>query len=116
DTDLNRMTPVVFVTSHSDYNSRARSSMTGGQSLIGKPFLAFELTVKALTLVLRGRMEARGPATSRGLPPAEIPAPAIPLAERPTEPGPSGVISSVPTRSADCAPAPADLLCPDSPP
>jgi len=57
-TDLNQNTPVVFVTSHSDFNSRAKSTVIGGQDLIGKPFLAFELTVKALTLVFRARLDS----------------------------------------------------------
>src|SRR6185369_4037234 len=52
-----RTTPVVFVTRHSDFNSRAKSTLSGGQDLIGKPFLAFEITVKALTLALRGRLQ-----------------------------------------------------------
>jgi len=56
DTKLNRNTPVVFVTSQSDFGARANSSLCGGIDLIGKPFLSFEITVKALTLALRGRL------------------------------------------------------------
>jgi CheY-like chemotaxis protein len=56
-TDANRNTPVIFVTIHSDFNSRAKSTLMGGQDLIGKPFLAFELTLKTLTLVLRHRLD-----------------------------------------------------------
>ena len=52
----NRNTPVIFVTRHSDFESRAKSNRTGGQDLIGKPFLTFEVAVKALTLILRGRL------------------------------------------------------------
>jgi CheY-like chemotaxis protein len=58
ETGLNRKTPVVFVTSHCDFGSRAKSALVGAHDLIGKPFLAFEITVKALTLVLRARLEA----------------------------------------------------------
>ena len=58
ETGLNRTTPIVFVTSHSDFDSRAKSVLVGAHDLIGKPFLAFEITVKALTLVLKAR-EAR---------------------------------------------------------
>jgi len=54
-TPLNHATPVVFVTRHSDFNSRARTALCGGNDLIGKPFLALEITVKALTLVFRSR-------------------------------------------------------------
>lgn len=56
ETELNRTTPVVFVTCHTDFNSRASSSRVGGQDLIGKPFLTFELGLKALTLVLQRRL------------------------------------------------------------
>src|SRR5208282_1062542 len=56
DTALNRHTPVVFVTVHSDFNARAKSTVCGGNDLIGKPFLPFEITVKALTLAMRARL------------------------------------------------------------
>ena len=55
-TELNRNTPVVFVTSHRDFESRTKSTQSGGQDLIGKPFLTFEITVKALTLLFRARL------------------------------------------------------------
>jgi CheY-like chemotaxis protein len=59
--DLHQTTPVVFVTRHGDFNSRAKSTLSGGQDLIAKPFLAFEITVKALTLALRGRLQKHEP-------------------------------------------------------
>jgi CheY-like chemotaxis protein len=59
DTALNCATPVVFVTGHNDFDSRAKSALAGAHDLIGKPFLAFEITVKALTLVLRARVGDR---------------------------------------------------------
>lgn len=52
----NKTTPVVFVTSLNDFESRANSTMSGGNDLIAKPFLFMELAVKALVYVLRGRM------------------------------------------------------------
>ena len=55
-TEYNSQTPVVFVTQYNDINARARSALSGGESLIEKPFLAFEIAVKALTLALRGRL------------------------------------------------------------
>src|SRR5258708_8952091 len=55
-TELNRATPVVFVTSQSDFDAGAKSTLSGGMDLIGKPFLTFEITVKALTLAFRGRL------------------------------------------------------------
>ena len=55
-TDFNHATPVVFVTGQSDFAARAQSTLSGGNDLMGKPFLIFEITVKALTLALRGRV------------------------------------------------------------
>ena len=57
-TTPNRATPVVFVTRHSDFNSRARTAVAGGNELIGKPFLALEIALKALTLVLGSRQRS----------------------------------------------------------
>lgn len=54
---LQRDTPVVFVTSQTDFDSRARSTLSGGNDLIAKPFLFIELAVKALTYVLQKRLQ-----------------------------------------------------------
>ena len=54
---LHTKTPVVFVTAMTDFQSRARSTLSGGNDLIAKPFLMIELAVKALTFVLRGRAQ-----------------------------------------------------------
>jgi len=51
-----KKTPVVFVTSLNDFESRASSTMSGGSDFIAKPFLFIELAVKALVYVLRGRL------------------------------------------------------------
>ena len=53
-----KKTPVVFVTSLNDFDSRTSSSMAGGNDFIGKPFLFIELTVKALIHVLRNKLQA----------------------------------------------------------
>ena len=53
---LNANTPVVFVTAHSDFNMRAKSTLAGGSELIAKPFLIFELTMKAVTYAARKRL------------------------------------------------------------
>ena len=53
----NRMTPVVFVTSHTDLESRHQSSLNGGSDFMAKPFLGSEIIVKAFTFALRGRLE-----------------------------------------------------------
>jgi len=55
----NRTTPVIFVTSLTDFKSRARSSLCGGADLIAKPFMFIELSVKALTYILRGQLLQR---------------------------------------------------------
>ena len=49
-------TPVIFVTGLTDFESRARSTLSGGSDLIAKPFLFMELAVKALTYVLKGQV------------------------------------------------------------
>ncbi|MGO8836450.1 MAG: response regulator [Limisphaerales bacterium] len=59
DTVPNRTTPVVFVTQQSDFDARCKSTLSGGNDLMGKPFLTFEVTVKALTLALHGRLQGR---------------------------------------------------------
>jgi DNA-binding response OmpR family regulator len=52
-----KKTPVVFVTSLNDFESRANSTMSGGNDFIAKPFLFMELAVKSLVYVLRSRLE-----------------------------------------------------------
>ena len=54
-----KKTPVVFVTSLTDFESRANSTMSGGNDFIAKPFVFMELAVKALVYVLRGRLAAK---------------------------------------------------------
>ncbi len=57
-----KKTPVIFVTSLNDLESRTNSSMSGGNDFIAKPFLFIELAVKALVYVLRSRFETPKPA------------------------------------------------------
>ena len=52
----NQNTPVLFVTNLTDFESRAKSSLSGGNDLIAKPFLFIELTVKALSFVFKNRL------------------------------------------------------------
>jgi PleD family two-component response regulator len=67
----NKNTPVIFVTSLTDFKSRARSSLSGGTDLIAKPFMFIELSVKALTYVLRGRlMKIKSPTGNTTITPA----------------------------------------------
>lgn len=53
----NQKTPVIFVTSLSDFENRAKSALSGGNDLIAKPFLFIELAVKALGYVVKGQLE-----------------------------------------------------------
>ncbi|MBW8865054.1 MAG: response regulator [Verrucomicrobia bacterium] len=55
-----KKTPVVFVTSLNDFDSRTSSTMAGGNDFIGKPFLFIELTVKALIHVMRAKIQQAG--------------------------------------------------------
>ncbi len=52
-----KKTPVVFVTGLNDFESRANSTVSGGNDFIAKPFLFIELAVKALIHVLRTRLQ-----------------------------------------------------------
>jgi CheY-like chemotaxis protein len=52
----NKATPIIFVTSLIDFKSRAKSTLSGGTDLIAKPFMFIELTVKALTHILKGQL------------------------------------------------------------
>ncbi len=54
-----KQTPVVFVTSLNDFESRTNSTMAGGNDFIAKPFLFIELTVKALIYVMRALLQSQ---------------------------------------------------------
>jgi DNA-binding response OmpR family regulator len=57
---LHAKTPVIFVTALSGFESKAKSSLSGGDDFIGKPFSYIELAVKALIYVLRGSLNDKG--------------------------------------------------------
>jgi len=57
--------PVIYVTSHNDFNSRVQSVVSGGDDLISKPVFPMELAVKTISHLLRKQL---GPAGK--LPPA----------------------------------------------
>jgi len=71
ETGINRVTPIVFVTGHSDFKSRSQSAVSGGSDFIAKPFLLAEIKVKALTFVLRGRLEKSRTASENAVLPQE---------------------------------------------
>ena len=50
-----KRTPVVFVTSLTDFQNRANSTMSGGNDFIAKPFPFLELAVKSLVYVFRSK-------------------------------------------------------------
>jgi DNA-binding response OmpR family regulator len=51
-----KKTPILFVTSASDFENRAKVCRSGGNDLIAKPFLATELCLKALTLIVKSKV------------------------------------------------------------
>lgn len=53
----NRVTPVIFVTGHTDLQTRAQSTLSGGNDFIGKPFHFMELAVKTLLHLLRSKLK-----------------------------------------------------------
>lgn len=52
------LTPVIYVTAHSDFDSRSRGILAGGNDLIAKPIFPIELAVKAVTHLIRSRRPA----------------------------------------------------------
>jgi CheY-like chemotaxis protein len=52
---LHKRTPAIFLTSHTDATTRARSALSGGDDFISKPIMPMELVVKVITHVLKGR-------------------------------------------------------------
>ena len=52
----NQNAPVIFVTSLTDFPSRAKASLSGGMDLIAKPFMFIEPSVKALLFLLRSAL------------------------------------------------------------
>jgi len=49
-------TPVVYVTSHNDFQSRSEGMLSGGNDLIAKPVLPPELAVKAVMHLLKNQL------------------------------------------------------------
>ncbi|MDB6110014.1 MAG: signaling protein, partial [Pedosphaera sp.] len=118
ETALNPSAPVVFVTSLRDFETRAKSLASSGTDLIAKPFLTFEIAVKALTLVLGERLQTRSQiaeAVNQSDQPPPLPA-AVPPAEIPV-PVPAGApvaasIATVPTVEIASVPPPAPAAAP----
>ena len=62
---LHAKTPVIFVTALGGFESRAKSSLSGGDDFIGKPFSYIELAVKGLIYVLKGAIAQERPLAAR---------------------------------------------------
>jgi CheY-like chemotaxis protein len=77
--------PVVFVTNHSDFESRIKSTASGGRDLIAKPFSSCEITVKAWTWLYRSKLEqARKPAQPKPAMAQQMqPKPTVPVQPKP---------------------------------
>ncbi|HXP63237.1 MAG TPA: response regulator [Dongiaceae bacterium] len=118
ETAPNGSTPVLFVTALRDFDTRVKSLATGGNDLMGKPFLTFEITLKALTLVLRARLRERNRIleASVGCVPCATPAVVWPElgADRGSEeePVPHAELASGPDRAMDPAGAGPRVLLP----
>jgi len=62
-------TPVIYVTIHNDFESRAKSALSGGDDLIAKPFLPIELAVKAVMHLIKSHLpQPTGAAESESVP------------------------------------------------
>lgn len=62
ETRRNRLTPVVFVTSYDDLDSRSNAAASGGCGFIPKQVLASQIKLVALSFILRARLGQRIPA------------------------------------------------------
>lgn len=51
-------TPVIFVTIHDEFESRAKSSLSGADDLISKPILPMELAAKVVMHLIKSQMPA----------------------------------------------------------
>jgi CheY-like chemotaxis protein len=55
-TESNHRTPVVFITSHDDAEARSKAVVSGGCGFVPKPVLASQVTLIALTYIIRARL------------------------------------------------------------
>jgi CheY-like chemotaxis protein len=59
ETPLHAATPIVFLSGLATVEHRTQSAVSGGTDFIAKPFNLYELTVKALTHILRAQMQLK---------------------------------------------------------
>ena len=55
--ELHKATPIVFLTGLATLENRVQSTISGGNEFIGKPFNLHELSVKAMTLILKTQLQ-----------------------------------------------------------
>ncbi len=53
---LHARTPIIFLSGMTSSERRVQSSLSGGNEFVGKPFILCELTLKALTLILKSEL------------------------------------------------------------
>lgn len=54
---IHTTTPIVFLTGMATLENRVQSSLSGGNEFVSKPFNLHELSVKALTLILKAQLQ-----------------------------------------------------------
>ncbi len=54
---IHEKTPIVFLTGLATIENRVQSSLSGGNDFIAKPFNLHELSVKAITLILKSQLQ-----------------------------------------------------------
>jgi PleD family two-component response regulator len=54
---MHTTTPIVFLTGMTTMENRVQSSLSGGNDFVAKPFNLYELTLKALTLILKAQLD-----------------------------------------------------------
>src|SRR6202012_2184643 len=54
---IHEKTPIVFLTGLATLENRVQSSLSGGNDFIAKPFNLHELSVKAITLLLKSQLQ-----------------------------------------------------------
>jgi len=55
--DINKLTPVVYVTSLAGFDARTKGALSGGTDYIAKPFLMIELALKTTIFALKPSIE-----------------------------------------------------------
>ena len=58
---MHAKTPVIFVTSHAEFEPQARALPNGGDDIISKPIMPAEVTVKIIAHLLKNRLETQIP-------------------------------------------------------